>query len=372
MTIICGSILKTAAMENYKLLSLYLIIIALTSATQGFNASAADEIFQAYNKAFWDANTSQFREQSDGSEIESNFWMAAEELEMLQDVYEYSKKPDVLKQCIAYYDGFTAPQRFGTDWLKLKPAGYFNDDMIWITIATLRMYQFTGQTKYKEQARKIFDGVWQRGWDETLGGGIHWTCDKNGKNSCVNFPAGIAAVMLSDAFKDPNYLNKAKQIYNWARENLVDETKTIVWDHKTANSEIGRVCLTYNQGTYIGLAHLLYKKTNNHSYYNDANGAMAYAKKNFCQTGTNILFNEDFCKDAPGFKGIFIRYASKFAGEYKLSEYLNWLNENAKAVYYNRRNDGLTYTNFNFKCPDGPIAAWGATPGVIIMQATTQ
>jgi len=353
------------------LLSVVLFTV-FASTSQAFSPSAADEIFQAYNKAFWDANSSQFREHSDGSKIESNFWMAAEEFEMLLDVYERSKNPDVLKQCVAYYDGFTSPQRYGTDWLTLNPAGKYNDDMIWITIATLRMHQFTGETKYKEQAKKTFDGVWQRGWDDKLGGGIHWSTDNDGKNSCINFPAGIAAVMLADAIKDETYLNKAKQIYAWSRENLADETKTIVWDHKTINGTIGKVCLTYNQGTYIGLAHLLYKKTNDRSYYNDANGAMTFAKNHFCHPGTKILAGEDFCKDALGFKGIFIRYASKFAREYKLNEYTDWLRENAKTVYENKRADGLTYTNFNFKCPDGSIAAWGATPGVIIMQTTAQ
>jgi predicted alpha-1,6-mannanase (GH76 family) len=359
-------------MLNYKFSPVVIILIAFASIGYGFSASAADEVFAAYNKVFWDANSSQFREKSDSPKIESNFWMAAEELEMLQDVYDRSKNPDVLKQCVAYYNGFTAPQRYGTDWLTLNPAGKYNDDMIWITIATLRMYQFTGETKYKEQAKKTFDGVWQRGWDDTLGGGIHWSTDKNGKNSCINFPAGIAAVMLADALKDESYTNKAKQIYLWSRENLLDETKTIVWDHKTNAGSVGKVCLTYNQGTYIGLAHLLYKKTNDRSFYNDANGAMTYAKNNFCYPGTKILSNEDWCADSLGFKGIFIRYASRFAKEYKLSEYTNWLRENAKTVYENRRADGLTYTNFNFKCPQDSIAAWAATPGVIIMQTTSQ
>jgi hypothetical protein len=74
--------------------------------------------------------------------------MAAEEFEMLLDVYERSKNPDVLKQCVAYYDGFTSPQRYGTDWLTLNPAGKYNDDMIWITIATLRMHSSQARNNY--------------------------------------------------------------------------------------------------------------------------------------------------------------------------------------------------------------------------------
>ncbi|HAL44714.1 MAG: hypothetical protein A2Y12_03230 [Planctomycetes bacterium GWF2_42_9] len=345
-----------------------LILFTFGSFVHAAGTSAAEEMFAAYNKVFWDANSSQFREKSDSPKIESNFWMAAEELEMLEDVYEYGKDPNVLKQCIAYYNGFTDPNRFGTDWLSVEPGGHFNDDMIWITIATMRLYQFTGETKYKEQAKKTFDAVWQRGWDEVLGGGIHWNRDKGGKTSCVNFPAGIAAVMLCDAFKDEAYLDKAKQLYFWAQNNLVNKSKGIVWDNKSNNGEIGKVCLTYNQGTYIGLAHLLYKRTNDVSYYNDANCAMTYAKRKFCHPNTNILQNEDWCSDSMGFKGIFIRYASKFARENKLNVYTDWLRENAKTVYANKRADGLTYTNFNFKCPEGSIPAWAATPGVIIMQ----
>jgi predicted alpha-1,6-mannanase (GH76 family) len=350
----------------------YSILLAISSFVYGASTSSAEEVFTAYNKVFWDPNVSQFREESGSPKIESNFWMAAEEFEMLEDVYEYRQDPNVLKQCIAYYNGFTDPNRFGTDWLSVQPGGHFNDDMIWITIATLRMYQFTGEAKYKDQAKKTFDGVWQRGWDDILGGGIHWSADKNGKTSCVNFPAGIAAVMLSDAFKDETYLNKAKQLYSWSQKNLVDESKRAVWDNKDSAGNVGKVCLTYNQGTYIGLAHLLYKKTNDISYYNDANTAMAFAMRKFTHPNTTILQNEDWCSDSMGFKGIFIRYASKFAREYNLNVYTNWLRENAKTVYANKRGDGLTFTNFNFKCPDGSIPAWSATPGVIIMQTTAE
>src|SRR5690625_6585481 len=51
---------------------------------------------------------------------------------------------------------------------------------------------------------------------------------------------------------EESYLEKAREIYHWSRENLLDPESGRVADHISAGGNIGYEDYTYNQGTAIG------------------------------------------------------------------------------------------------------------------------
>ena len=72
------------------------------------------------------------------------------------------------------------------------------------------------------------------------------------------------------------------------------------------NGVINGGALTYNQGTFMGAAHELYKATGDAKYMTDAARAARYTMKSMV---TNGVLNNEGSGDNALFKGIFVRYA---------------------------------------------------------------
>ena len=89
-----------------------------------------------------------------------------------------------------------------------------------MTIGCARAYELTGETFYKEQAEHHFKLVFDRAWNDDLGGGLLWKTDQTCKNACINGPAAIAGCLLYRITKEEDYLEKAKQIYQWQLDTL--------------------------------------------------------------------------------------------------------------------------------------------------------
>ncbi len=204
-------------------------------------------------------------------------------------------------------------------------------------IAALRAYEITGDRQYLALARTNFDAMYARAWTSEFGGGMWWTTKKTQKDVTTTAPATIAACMLFKDTHDAAYLAKAKTMYAWMRANLYDTSTGGVYDHVShkANGK-GRVVytfqLTYNQGTFIGSADLLYQLTGDRSYYDDALRTLRHARARLTRNG--ILRSEANGKNqnGGGFKGIFVRYAVRFARDHHLTEFEPWFALNASAA----------------------------------------
>ena len=136
----------------------------------------------------------------------SGWWDAAEILETFIDVYEATKEEKYLTYVKQYAKKFE--ERNGTSWLSNE----FNDDIMWICIAYLRIYKLTGERSYYNQAKRMYDGVYSRAWSDDeagLGGGLFWKTDNKSKNACVNCPAAIAACLIAEISKDEKYTPQA-------------------------------------------------------------------------------------------------------------------------------------------------------------------
>jgi predicted alpha-1,6-mannanase (GH76 family) len=297
----------------------------------------ADAAFAALNKVYWDQGIKFFRKEENvvgqrGAE-KADFWFAAQLWDTVMDQYERAPSADVKRQINDIYDGFV---KFYPDWT----TNMYNDDIMWWAIACTRAYKITGDDRYLKKAKASFDFVYDNFRDDTFGGGLYWINRRTSKNSCLNSPAVIAAVRLSVLLKDPAYLEKAKSLYAWQKKTLTDGTgkvfDSIRHSRRSGAPQIGRFSLTYNQGTFIGAAALLYLQTKDKTYLDDAIKTAEWTKANMGVGDRHILHDEGQ-GNGGAFKGILVRYMKLLVFDCGRTEFLPWMQANADAAWTNRR-----------------------------------
>jgi predicted alpha-1,6-mannanase (GH76 family) len=325
-----------------------LAALAAVPCARGVTPAEADKAYNSLNQVYWDADSKFFRKEESGNK-KTDFWLEAQLWDTVMDQYDRTHSEIVKKQVNDLYDGFNAQY---PDWTKNK----FNDDIMWWTIGCTRAYQITGDARYLNKAKASFDFVYQVFCDDALGGGIWWSSDRRSKNSCVECPAIIAAMRLSELLNDPSYFEKARQLYQW-QKNMLTDGKGKVYDSvrigsrrnpnfstnsytgfnpRRNNSPLGTFSLTYNQGTYIGASVLLYLKTKDTSYLTEAIKTADWTRSNLC-TGENQILRSENQGDAGAFKGIFVRYMKLLVRDCGCGEYVPWMQTNADTAWRNRR-----------------------------------
>jgi predicted alpha-1,6-mannanase (GH76 family) len=301
-----------------------------------------------------------FKRSTTGSQ--APFWQQAEMLEVAEDAYDRSPDPRLKGMLGEIYRGIVA--RYGERWT----SNHFNDDIMWMVIADLRAYEITGNAMFRDQAKWHFDKVYTRAWSRDLGGGLWWTTARDSKNACVNGPAAIAAVELYAALHDASYLRKAKGLYRWEKNVLFDRASGSVADR--AFREDGALAkditnYTYNQGTFIGAAGLLYAATNNRVYYHDAIKALGYTKAHLTVNG--VLKSEGSGRDGGGFKGIFARWATKFTRDNHIADYDEWFRSNADAAWSHRNTTQTIGEDWTSQTGDGRLFAFDCSSAVVML-----
>jgi predicted alpha-1,6-mannanase (GH76 family) len=205
---------------------------------------------------------------------------------------------------------------------------HYIDDMEWQVLTHIRMYEALRidqpdlAEKYFAKGKEIYDKfIWTLAWDdESRGGtgGVFWmrTNDNthNSKNACSNGPAMVIAAklaFLSTAAADrEKYTTQAVQIYEWMMSHLWNENGAINdnWNNNARNGG----ALTYNQGTFIGGCHWLFKLTGKMEYLRKAVKATQYTIANMQGTinGVRILNSESGATEGNNsvFRAIFLRY----------------------------------------------------------------
>ena len=260
-----------------------------------------------------------------------------EALEALKDVApqlyadnhdRFVKRLDVLIDNLAYYRGTYELTSYATKrtWSvyavpraerrnqgdvtgdNLKKNVY--DDQMWLARELIRAYRLTGKKAYLDEATNLTDYVID-GWDcwrDNDGneyGGITWGPGYNSKHSCSNGPIIQPLVWLHDIYaandedvtyyyrngsnivtsktvkRSELYLDFAKKIYDWQKNNLRNNSTGVYYDMKGADNTLkysgnyrahvdtgDRVGnpLTYNTGTMVAGAQELARVTNNSTY----------------------------------------------------------------------------------------------------------
>jgi predicted alpha-1,6-mannanase (GH76 family) len=233
----------------------------------------------------------------------------------------------------------------GTDWTSYDT---WNDDIGWMTNATLRGYQITGNTSWLNVAETQWNNAYNRGWDDNGGGGI-WENMTPEYSKCVlsNAPFVFNGVELYLITGDGTYLNKAEQIYNWVYNNLVNHSNGQVNECLAfPNGPTGGGTFVqtsdnaYNGGLLIEAADSLYRATGNTAYSTEAETTANYWMTNHPivsdgggrgTTDQYWLFKgiDDLCTDTGT--------CAKYDG-YMLS--------NAAQAWSERNSAGLTWNNW--------------------------
>jgi predicted alpha-1,6-mannanase (GH76 family) len=328
----CFPILKNAGLPAQSFYAASLGALLLAIPAQAVTPEEADAAFNSLNKVYWDSAAKFFRREEQGSK-KADFWFSAQLWDTVMDQYDRTRSMDVKRQIDDLYDGFIKEY---PDWTTNK----YNDDIMWWAIACARAYGITNDERYLQKAKERFDFVYDNFLDDKLGGGLYWINERTSKNSCINGPAVIAAVRLSVLLKDDSYLAKAKDLYAWQKKTLTDGNgkvfDSVSYNERRQTTRVRRFSLTYNQGTYIGAAALLYLQTNDKVYLDDAIKTAEWTKANLCVTDQQILRSEGQ-GDGGAFKGIFARYMKLLVNECGRTEFLPWMKANADAAWSNRR-----------------------------------
>ncbi len=319
-------------------------------------------------------------------------WGESEQLEVLLDAYEATGLERYLtaaKQVYSYFNKCVT-----TDWTKGSSSssyhwyGYdFNDDVMWQIIAVARLGWLTGDKSYTNIARRNFDRIYARAFIPFTGM-MRWaeqTGDRYGTNSCIQGPTEVAACYLAMSGCGEEYFEKARDIYAAQRRHLAQNMATgkiwdsLVWDPSTETvTSKNEWASTYNQGTMLGAACLLYNHYGDSQYLSDARKIMSYTKSDLCNDYGIIRVCQDPTNgDLCGFKGILMRYVRRFVLELNNNTYRDWTLRNAFHAYCNRDEQGLTSTGWlakatpstttnPFACSTAASAAANAVLGDVV------
>lgn len=312
-----------------------------------FTADKRDAMMDAFKKRHYKKQTSGYSIDNGG------FWGDAEMFETILDAYETTGKLEYATMFENLYTNFIS--RTGSDWASTGQgwprSNEYNDDIAWICIACVRGYLLTGTTKYLTTAKNNFNKMFKRA--DCYGNDLlQWkygdTNTREGTNACINGPAAVCACYLAIATADMSYYDKAIKTYK-ANRSLLYEMNNGTFTGKvfdSGNAVKGTVgnqwASTYNEGTSLGAAIMLYNYTGEEMYKKDADAINNWSKKNLANSLGIVHVCQTVSGDLCGFKGILMRYMRMYAAELGHPENYEWLAKNAYHAWNNRNSSGIT------------------------------
>ena len=303
-----------------------------TQSSQPNWQQMADGMTNALIKRFWGAEFPGYKKRyyfnygSDMSNMTTeHYWPQAHAMDVIVDAYMRTGDKKYLDMYPLWWKG--APK---FNFAGRKEDAWWNpfvDDMEWMVLTQIRMYESTSDKKYLKKAMQMYDDwIWTQWGPEDEApwyGGITWKTDvEKSKNACSNGPAAIIAARLYNFYdeagmkvKKPReqYLAEAKKIYHWLKNTLFQPSGAVA-DNMARNGEINRKWIfTYNQGTFLGAAHELYKITGDKQYLADAVKAAEYVMDHM--SGNRGVLGNATEGDGGLFHGIFFRYFVKLIND---------------------------------------------------------
>ena len=289
-----------------------------------------------------------YKRQSSGYSIDNGGWWGdAEMFETILDAYETTGNLEYATMFDRLYTNFISRNK--NTWYKSGVSGYneYNDDIAWMCIACTRAYLLTGTTKYLTTAKNNFNGMFERA--DCYGNDLlQWKHNSGqGTNACINGPASVCACYLAIATADMSYYEKAKKTYLANRKQLYEfsngKPTGKVWDsYDQGTKSYNYWASTYNQGTCLGAALMLYDYYKDPMFKADADAIIKWTVKNLADSYGIIKVCQTVRGDLCGFKGILMRYIRKYAEDMNAPEYYEWLAKNAYHAWNNRNSGGIT------------------------------
>jgi predicted alpha-1,6-mannanase (GH76 family) len=297
-----------------------------------------------------------------------DFWTQQEAIEMLIDAYDINPSTDLKNKILYLYNGVR--DGYGTLWT----SNTFNDDVVWGALMCVRAWKITNDGGQLDMAKSNFDMMWNRAWNTSVnGGGLFWTTANNTKNTCVNAPAAICALLLYQATGDTGYRDKAKLIMDWMISKLYIASTGEVKGAIDNSGVITQGPLSYTQGTFIGACDLMRAPYPSGGYLATGQKALDFARSNLCITSGGILLDENGNADTQGMKSIFARWACRFVKNTgTVSNYGAWLNNNAGQAWSIRNSRGLMWNIWGTRTAESNRNAFETTGGVAMMNGVYQ
>ena len=293
------------------------------------------------------------------------WWGDAEMFEIVLDALETTGDQEYATMFENLYTNFIA--RNGGSWYQKGVSGYneYNDDIAWMCIACVRAYLLTGVAKYRTTAKTNFDGMFRRA--DCYGNDLlQWkhSSTSKGTNSCINGPAAVCACYLAIAQADTSYFQKARKTYMAERRTLFEMSNGkptgAVWDsYDQANGSYNKWCSTYNQGTNLGAAIMLYNHYGEQMFKDDADAIIKWSESHMANSQGLIHVCQTVSGDLCGFKGIMLRYLRMYAESFNAPTHYAWIKKNAYHAWNNRNSAGITSSAWltkaeeNFKHQEG-------------------
>lgn len=299
-----------------------------------------DEAYKAFNEHLYDPVRKIYLRDSNKPQAVGAIWTQAVYWDMAMNAYKRNKTPENLKRIEDLYEG-NGKQYANYDWTNDKE-WFIYDDIMWWVISMARAYEVTGDPKYLAHAESGFDRVWygvpglDPGSYDTEHGGMFWdwTFGRVGKMSCINYPTVVAAATLYNITKKEDYLNKAKEIYQWSSDNIYDPLTGRIADSKHGNGSPNWTLHVYNQGSAIGAATELYAITKEAKYLDQA-VLMANYTRDVMSAPYTILPSE--ASEEKGiYTAIFAQYMIRLIEVGDKAEYLPWLRRTIDYGWSNR------------------------------------
>ncbi len=275
-------------------------------------AALADSCTNVLVVNFLDKNTGTFWSTPNDIERSSQYiyWQQAHAMDVL--LYAAQRNGSVKEQYLTYADKWykNYANNYNHDHRgEGTYGGFFNvwtDDMAWICLTLIRITEISGDQKYLETAKEVFDRyIWPRRKSYDGGTALPWTSrpeDVTNFNACTNAPSCLVACKLHPYYKEAGYLEIAKILY-----------KACI-DHMPDGERAEEPPLTYTQGTLGEACRQLYHLTQDAQYMQKAGTVLRYAfVSNRCtDSQTGVLRHEGTSMDQSIFKAILIPYAVNY------------------------------------------------------------
>jgi predicted alpha-1,6-mannanase (GH76 family) len=212
------------------------------------------------------------------------------------------------------------------------------DDEGWWALTWIRAYDLTGEPRYLEMAETIFDDI-AGGWDDTCGGGVWWSKERDYKNAITNELFLTIAARLhrrtSAGGGSTMYLEWAEREWAWFAASGMINGASLVNDGVTddcVNNQ--QTAWTYNQGVILGGLAEMHEITGDGAYLAQAQ-AIAEAAMRELVTARGILrepCEPDCGGDGAQFKGIFMRNLARLHEVAPDPRYRDFIERNADSI----------------------------------------
>lgn len=308
---------------------------------------------------YWRESTNCFVKSHSGSTY-AGYWPQAHAMDVVIDAYVRNKELYQKTKDQTYYNKMTEYGQYFERWytgIYVKNGNryenHYFDDMEWIALTMIRLYEATEVTMYMDTAKSLWEAI-KTAWSNDLGGGLFWkgydnASEKQQKNACSNGPGSLIACRLwANGVDKAANLEWAKKIFEWEKANLVNEQGKVA-DNKALSGAVTDWNFTYNQGTYMATAQELYHMTDERGYLSDACLAANWTLSNLCDNGILKKEGSIHGDDAGLFRAVFIRYFVNMVQEKDLDSatrkwYTTFLTNNSKTLWGTASN-GTYYWN---------------------------